>query len=287
MIEKSKPYWFTGKGVLDEKLTVDNIADLKELDTNLYTNGMVVLCKENKKKYYFSTNEAEDTNTGKWHKVISKRFSRIIEIGELYFSHIIIDPSLIFEGTTWVEVDTKGCLLGSNCTEYDTIEIVRENPEIQIEKTTNMTVTINETTLSLSQIPRHKHNPSLTETAHTHNTTVSCSYQNSHYHTISDYYGGGSRLLGAGNNYGSFHDGLTSTSRTTSEYGDHTHTLTYNSASSTPTIQVNESDAGGGGSHTHTFTLTEPTYDFTVENFKINLINSMNLHSLYAWRRTS
>lgn len=287
MIEKSKPYWFTGKGVLDEKLTVDNIADFKDLDTSLYSNGMIILCKENKKKYYYSTSETEDSTTGKWHQVINRRFARIIEVGELYFSHIIIDPSLIFEGTTWVEVDVKGCLLGSNCTEYDTIEIVRDNPEITINKTANMTVTIDGTAITTAQMPIHKHSPSIEESAHTHNTTASCSTNDNHTHNITDYHGYGARLLMAGNNYGCYTDSMTATSRTTSTYGNHTHTLTYNKSNATPTVEVTESSVGSGETHTHTFTLTEPTYDFTVESFKINLVNSMNLHSLYAWRRTS
>lgn len=68
-IPKTSQINYTGKGLLDEKSWVENLTDLKSLNTNLYNEGDVITVINEKKQYRLNTSLAEDTNTGYWREI--------------------------------------------------------------------------------------------------------------------------------------------------------------------------------------------------------------------------
>lgn len=281
---KEKEQWSSKEGILDEKSFVKNKSDFNNLKTDFFVEGDEIFCKEDGEYYYYSASETKDTITGYFHKSIDIYINTYYRVGSYFITEDNSDPNSLFGGT-WEKLQEgqypiiAGELIPANLDTTTNHLNLSVTPEPK--KITAGAITIDGTSLSLSQLPSHKHNATITGGSHQHSTTASTSANGSHSHTWSDYYNYDSVVLQKGSSSGGWQN--TSTTQTSNSY-THSHTITISNASANVNItSKTEPSQGGGATHTHTPTLTDTEY--VTESADITTQVRPKAYCVNIWRR--
>lgn len=283
---KEKEQWSSKEGILDEKTFVKNKSDFNNLKIDFFVEGDEVFCKEDGEYYYYSASETKDTTTSYFHKTISEYINTYYRVGSYFITEDDSDPNTLFGGS-WQKLQegqypiVAGELIPADLDTTQNHMNLTVTP--QPKKLTDGEITINETTLSLSQIPSHKHDATITGGAHSHSSSVSITSAGGHTHTWSDYYNYNTVLLTKGSAVGGWQN---NSSTRTSNSISHSHSISLtNAAASLSISNITYPSIGGGGGHTHTPTLTDTV--FKAESSDITTQVRPRAYCVNIWLRIS